>query len=189
MKTFGATVLLLSVCGHMLPGAEGTFCIFSSAPECRNSNIYSYFSGFGSQSRSGRASVFTTISCIAHQVPKLPSDFDQPLYQYLFETFARNTHLLPLGVPMQSKSEDFETTAKLEKCLWGKIANRAGTDEEKSDNEIGISAETKTEESAYQQIFASRQGGYDTLTGLTLLGSKLIAAIVGYSIFALTSVS
>ncbi|KAF2367434.1 hypothetical protein FHG87_001816 [Trinorchestia longiramus] len=184
MRALSATLLLLSVCGHLLPSVQG-ICFFSSAPECRDSNIYSYISSLGSESRSGRASMFTTVSCIAHQVPKLPSDFDKPLYQYLFETFARNTHLLPLGVPMQSKSEDFESTAKLEKCLWGKIANRLGTEVEESPN--SLSPETKTEESAYHQIFASRQGGYDSLTGFTLLGSKMVAAMVGYFIFALTS--
>ena len=42
-----------------------------------------------------------------------------PLYQYIFEILAKNTHLLPLGVPIKSDSEDFQTTLMYEKCLWG----------------------------------------------------------------------
>lgn len=138
------------------------------------------------ESRTEPTSWFRMLSCAADQVPKLSPGFDKPLYQYLFETFARNTHLLPLGVPMQSKSEDFESTAEFEKCLWGKTVVNVKVDEAEVDGNI-LNPENKSENSAYQQLFASRQGGFDSLTGFSLLGGKVVAALVGYVIYALTN--
>lgn len=129
----------------------------------------------------------TMMSCTANQVPKLPSNFSKPLYQYLFEVFARNTHLLPLGVPMQSKSEDFKTTATYESCLWGGVDGKVSRDDFAAGNEAenDIDSDSLMEENVYQQLFASRQGGYDSLTGFSLLGGKIVAALIGYIIYTL----
>jgi len=129
------------------------------------------------------ASWLTVLSCTANQVPKLQDDFEMPLYQYIFEILAKNTHLLPLGVPIKSDSEDFQTTLMYEKCLWGTqdIKDNA-IDGGEEDN---IRAETKIEDSAYNQLFSSRQGGFDSLTGFGLLGGKVVAALVGYIVYTL----
>ena len=119
---------------------------------------------------------FRVFSCLTKQVPKLPEDFNRPLYQYLFETFSRNTHLLPLGVPMSSDAEDYESTAEFESCLWGKPNPLTVNDIE--GKTVG--------QSAYQQLFADRQGGYEYSVGLSLLGGKMVAAIAGYVVHVLT---
>ena len=159
----------------LLPLLTSGICIpfFSDCRDQRSSIL---------QSRS--TSWLTMMSCTANQVPKLTGDFDKPLYQYIFEVFARNTHLLPLGVPMQSQSEDFESTAAYEKCLWGVRDIERNSIDEEEDNIIN--PETKTEETAYHQLFASRQGGYDSLTGFSLLGGKIVAALIGYIVYTLT---
>jgi len=113
-------------------------------------------------------------------VPKLQEGFNTPLYQYLFEVLAKNTHLLPLGVPIKSDSEDFDSTMAYEKCLWG-----VGDIQENTiDGEFV--AETKVEKSAYEMLFSSREGGYDSVTGFSLLGGKVVAALVGYIVYTLT---
>jgi len=127
------------------------------------------------------ASWLTMLSCTANQVPKLPEDFNKPMYQYIFEIIAKNTHLLPLGVPIKSDSEDFDTTLAYEKCLWGE-----GDINDNSIDGEGFEPETKMEESAFHQLFSSRQGGYDSFTGFSLLGGKVVAAIIGYVVYALT---
>lgn len=167
MKSSGLALVVLASCCQLLVSAQQSH---HAAPA----------------SRTGSTSWFRMVSCLANQVPKLSPGFDKPLYQYLFETFARNTHLLPLGVPMHSKSEDFESTAEFEKCLWGKtIINPKDIEGEKGGNDLD--PENKSEGSAYQQLFASRQGGFDSLTGFSLLGGKVVAALVGYIIYALTN--
>ena len=185
----GLTLLLLP----LLPVLTTAICI-PFVQDCGahySSMCLPYFGNCGPESKSiytGNTSWLTMMSCTVNQVPKLPSNYSKPLYQYLFEVFARNTHLLPLGVPIPSKSEDFVSTAEYEKCLWGKndpennsIDDNNGTYVENDE----INPETKTEESVYHQLFASRQGGYDSLTGFSLLGGKIVAALVGYIIYAL----
>jgi len=137
---------------------------------------------FDAPSDPNSASWLQVMSCTANQVPKLPEDFSMPLYQYIFEVLAKNTHLLPLGVPIKSESEDFETTLAYEKCLWGT--------QDMNDNAIdgdSMAAETKVEETAYNQLFESRQGGFDSLTGFSLLGGKVVAALIGYIVYTLTN--
>jgi len=133
-------------------------------------------------SSSGGTAWLDVVTCTANQVEKLPEDFHMPLYQYIFEVVAKNLHLLPLGAPMKSESEDFDSTLKYEKCLWG------GEDEISSNSidDGAMLAQTRVEESAYNQLFSSRQGGYDSWTGLTLLTGKVVAAVVGYVVFTLT---
>merc|ERR1719494_611941 len=122
---------------------------------------------------SAGTSWLSIVSCTANQVPQLPDDFSMPMYQFLFEVLAKNTHLLPLGVPIKSESEDFDTTLAYEKCLWGP---------HDEDNTIDGSPD---EESSYNQLFQSRTGGYDPLTGFSLLGGKIVAAMVGYIFYVL----
>jgi len=129
------------------------------------------------------ASWLTVLSCTANQVPKLQDDFEMPLYQYIFEVLAKNTHLLPLGVPIKSESEDFDTTLAYEKCLWG----TQDMDDNAIDGGDLMAAETKIEETAYTQLFESRQGGFDSLTGFSLLGGKVVAALIGYIVYTLTN--
>jgi len=77
---------------------------------------------------------------------------------------------------MNSRAEDYETTAEFESCLWN-VPNPLKTND--------IDAEGK-ESSAYHQLFARRQGGYDYTVGLSLLGGKMVASLVGYVVHVLS---